>query len=329
MRVSIISYFIAMLYFMSPNSVSAAGLTIEQLRDLDSRVAVISYRLRKANVALCRSIQSEVGVLLHAIDQYPKALQPQVQSAFRFAAPVSVEFVVPDSAADHGGLRADDGVLAINNRTVGPRSIVPVPPPTTDTRDRAIELLNTAAPTSRMSLLVLRDGLRRVIHVLPHPACAAVTEVVLDRGNAVADDGTIQIGAELAVRLSDSEMVVILAHELAHVVLEHGRRLKAAAVQRGLAGEFGRSRRLVRLTEDEADRLSAYLLANAGYRLADAARFWRTRGSKLDGGVFRSRTHSGAITRARIFERISSTIAADETTPIVPDIIQSRDRPLL
>lgn len=299
----------------------------ETLRGLDARVAAAADRLTVANVALCRRVQPGFGLVVHAIDQYPAAIRADARAAFGFAAPVAVALVVPGGPADSAGIRADDGLVAIAGVAVD----VPASTErdgTADTRDRIVARL-AALPPGPVMLTILRGGTRRDVRVIPRPACASQVEVATARGvNAGADGDTIQIGATLVERIDDRGLALVLAHELAHNILDHRRRLAAAGVRQGIAGEFGRNRRLTRTSEDEADRLSAYLLANAGYDVAAAADFWRTQGAGLDGGWFRSRTHAGAASRARILEGELAAIAAAPVCPVRPAWIDARDRPL-
>jgi predicted Zn-dependent protease len=90
---------------------------------------------------------------------------------------------------------------------------------------------------------------------------------------------------------NDDELATVIAHELAHNILRHRARLNAANIQRGLAQNFGRNARLTRATEEEADRLSVWLMADAGYDPAAAARFWTNFGKRHGGGIFAAPTH--------------------------------------
>ncbi len=65
--------------------------------------------------------------------------------------------------------------------------------------------------------------------------------------------------------MSDEEIAVVVAHELAHNILHHRARLDAAGVSRGLVAEFGRN---ARLTREQAMHLATYALkqnADGGY----------------------------------------------------------------
>jgi predicted Zn-dependent protease len=87
-----------------------------------------------------------------------------------------------------------------------------------------------------------------------------------------------------------------LAHELAHNWLGHRARLDLT----------GRSWGQVKATEREADRLSVWILANAGFDPQAAIRFFERWGPKHDLGIFSSPDHDRWKTRVK---RITAEIA--------------------
>ncbi|MBB5729257.1 hypothetical protein FHS99_001735 [Sphingomonas prati] len=295
-----------------------------RLRGLDRRVAIVADRLLIANATLCRRTEPAFGMVLHAIDQYPLKARPGARAAFGFGAPVAVEAVVPGAAADLVGVRADDGVVAIAGLPVagGAKAV------STGARDAVLDRLAGMPVGAEVAVTLLRDGTAREVRIVPVAACAVRVELSMERGaEAVADDATILVGSDLVERIDEDGLAVVLAHELAHVVLNHRARLAAAGVRRGLGGEFGRSRRLMRATEDEADRLSIYLLVNAGHDAALAPAFWRAAGAGLE-GVIRSRTHGAAAARARLLSDEAALLGAMPERPIRPALLDRRDAAL-
>ena len=126
----------------------------------------------------------------------------------------------------------------------------------------------------------------------------------------------------------DQELASIVAHELAHIVLDHPARLTAAHVDRGLFKGFGRSARLFKQTENEADRLSVTLMANAGYDPQAAVRYWLTYGPKLDDQGGLGSTHLSWRKRAELIGEEARRVAEETQRPIVPAWIASRNQPL-
>jgi hypothetical protein len=137
----------------------------------------------------------------------------------------------------------------------------------------------------------------------PRPGCQATAELLTDNGQtAQSDDNSIQISATFLLEFRSSSLPPVMAHELAHIILHHTQKLTAEHVNRGLLSAFGRNAKLIRATEDEADRLSVHLLANAGYDPQLAVLFWQTEGKRIDGGIFRSPTHGSPADRARMMQ---------------------------
>lgn len=303
--------------------IDAAGY--QALRAIDLRLATIAHRLVTANAPLCDPLQPAPGVVLHAIDQYDATARPIVTQVFGFARPVSVEAVVPGTAADRAGLIADDGVVSINAQPM------PAPQqgkPSSVTRDAATAIL-AAAPPGPTAWVVERGGTRRKLTIDAPQGCRAAFEVLLGPAMTASSDGhTVQIGVRFFERYSDDEVAVVVAHELAHSVLRHRARLEAAGVKWGLLSEFGRNGRLFRRTETEADLLGAGLMRNAGYDPAIAVRFWRDHGGDVDGGLFRSRTHPASKARAEAIAATIATMPADRTVFYTPPLIATRDQPL-
>jgi predicted Zn-dependent protease len=74
----------------------------------------------------------------------------------------------------------------------------------------------------------------------------------------------------------------VAAHELSHNLLAHRDRINAA--------KSGKTR-LIKSTEEEADRLSVWLMANAGYDPQAAITFWERYGAETGLGIFTAPTH--------------------------------------
>lgn len=298
------------------------------LRQVDARLAAIGWRLATANAALCRDLQPGTGAILHAADQYDPAMRPAATQVFGFqaTAPVAVELVVPGSPAERAEVRADDGVLAVDGQAMPPATTGPA---TIATRDAAVDLVAARPPAAPLNLTLLRAGTRRSATIAPVPECRVGFELILGPKLVADSDGRqIQVGAAYLARYGDDQIAVIVAHELAHVVLRHRARLEAAGVHWGLFGQVGRSARLFRQTEDAADQLSVSLLRNAGYDPALAVRFWQHDVGTLDGGILHGATHSSSGARARAIAAEIARIPATAPTPYLPPVLATRDQPL-
>lgn len=280
------------------------------LATADRRLAVVAERLQGANVALCRQLMPLTGLILHSADQYG---QP---SLARFAqGSVALAQVLPGSPGEMAGLAENDALVAIGGHAV--RALVQQPGH--PLRDSVFDLLAAQDPARPVALAVRRSGQDLAVNLSAPPGCRVLVEVLTDGSNRARSDGRVlQVTQDMVARLSDHELAVVVAHELAHAVLEHRRRLEVAGVKTGLLGEFGRNRRLRRVVEEEADLLSVHLLANAGFDPAIAARFWRSEaGSRTDGGLLRSGAYRSPEQRAALME---AEVAMHLTGSVMPSL---------
>lgn len=299
--------------------------TLEALRAADLRLGAIGYRLATANAPLCTDLAPVTGMIVHAIDQYGVDEQAVARHAFGFATGVAVEAVVPGSAAARAGVRANDSIVSVDGR--------PVPVANGGghlaTRDAFVALLNSQ-PADRPLRMVLRSaGVDRAVTIAASPGCRTLFELKVEPSlDAVADGRLVQISSQFLERFADPQLAVVVAHELSHNILRHHVRLEAAKVSRGLFRELGRNGRIFRSTEDDADRLGAHLLRNAGWDPSLAVAFWKGPGARIDGGIFHSRTHSSAGKRAELIAAEIAALPPGAPIPYRPPVLTTRDRPL-
>jgi hypothetical protein len=294
---------------------------LEALRQADMRLATVAYRLDRANDRLCLKHGPLTGLVLHGSMDYDDSVRAEVVRHFDFESPIGIEGVVADSPAAAAGVQADDSLVAINGT-----------PLATDTkRADAVAAIDAAAKGAPITLALLRAGRPVSIAVDPVQGCIAHAEVAIDDDRNAATDGTtIEVDSGLMNLVAGDEgaLAAIVAHELSHIVLDHPRRLTAAHVSRGLFKGFGRSARLFKQTENEADRLSVTLMANAGFDPEAAVRYWLTYGPKLNDHGGLGSTHLSWRERAALIARAVAAIPADAPRPIIPAWIESRTQPL-
>lgn len=300
----------------------------ETLRAADLRLATIAYRLTTANAALCDQLQPQIGMPIHALTQYGPAARKTAAATFRFEAAIGVEAVVAGAPADRAGVRANDSIVAIDGQSQ-PGLPSGDAPEVAATRDAAEAAMAQAPVVGPLRLTISRGGQRVPIVITPVAGCRSRFEILLGSGlGASADGSVVQIGERYFEGYTDAEIAVVVSHELAHNILRHRAKLDAAKINRGLLAELGRNGRLIRETEDQADLLGIYLLANAGYDPMSAPRFWREKGGAIDGGLFRSRTHASSKARANALEAAAREIAATPARPIIPPVVATRNVPL-
>ena len=310
---------LAVIAFPQHSTAQAPG-PMEMLSRQDLRLATVAERMLAANDSLCRQHMPLTGLILHSRDQYGASTAGTAFTNGR----VAVEAVVPGSAGAQAGVVAGDGIAAIGSVHAD-----------TMVRDGEAPLRDTAFATlaesrSPVALTLTRGGAEQPLTIAAPSGCRALVEIRSSNGlNARSDGRVIQVNYGLAAQANDDELAVIFAHELGHLVLEHRRRLSEAGVKKGFFGEFGRNRRLNRQVEEEADRMSVHLLANAGYDPAIAPAFWRSKlGKRAGGGLFRSGTYPSPGARAQLVEEeIAAYLGPPPPADHAAHLLAGRDVP--
>lgn len=288
----------------------------------EARVAAIGFRLTTANAAWCAVRQPQFGWIWGDPRLYDGDRRAEALAAYgaNDASHAFVAAVAPASPAASAGLRVGDPVVAID--------AAPVPDGQGDhpfARITAIE--GQIAALSAETPLDVHVGGGRVVRVTPVPGCASDFRVeAKDKPGAVADGRLVLVNQGLAdFAADDTELAAAIAHELAHNILRHRARLDAAGVDRGLGKQFGRNARLFRQTEVEADRLSVWLLAGAGYDPGAAARFWSKFGQRKGRPLFQAGTHPSWRERVEALEAEAEAIAAARAAgqPLRPPLVDA------
>lgn len=300
---------------------------LELLRRDDIRLASVGQRLAVRNVALCREKRAWVGLVVHTVDQYQPSIRADAIALFAFPTPVAVEAILPDGAAANGSIVANDGVVAVGDHASLLNPPLPANPASTKRRDAAERAIADLAPEVPARFAIRHAGVDRTVSLTPRAGCQARFEVH-ELDEAAADGSIVQIGASYMDGFDPEWLPVIVAHELAHIILKHRARMDAAGVKYGIFSELGRSGRLHAQAESEADRLSVYLLFNAGYDPRLAGAFWRGPGKKLDGGLFRNRAYRSWRERATALDAEAANIPTKVTAPFVPPMIALADQPM-
>ena len=300
----------------APAPDAAAGLA--DLRAADARVLTIGYRLATRNAPFCRVTENASGMTLHHIGQYGDGAA--ARATFGFAREYAVLALVADGPAAKAGVQIDDALVAVNGSSLQPTAaqLAAIDQPAAYRPIAwADATLRAALDTAPVRLSVLRDGAAVDVTLTGVRSCRSRFELrpTSDYG-ASADGDIVSItSAMLGFMADDDELAAILAHEMAHNLLEHRRRLNDAGIQRGLMQQLGRNARLTLATEIEADRLSIWLMANAGFDPAGAVRFWTRYGKQRGKGIFSAPTHYRWKKRVALFEEEMAKLAAAHRQP--------------
>jgi len=265
-----------------PAAARAGGpVDLEALRDADRAVLTVGYRLATSAVRLCPKPVPALGLELHDLGQYGIQYRAAAAGRFGLGRWPGVLALAQGGQAANAGVREDDAVVAVDGSEVpAEQGFARV--------QVALRQIDEAARRGAVELDLRRRGQDVQVWIQPTPACPTHFQTRPSSDMQARADGSI---VEITTGLvgfthGADELAAVLAHELAHNILHHRESLAAAGASRGLLRIFGRSARLIRDTEDEADRLSVYLVDRAGYRPSAILLFWQrfrhTPGALLD-----------------------------------------------
>jgi hypothetical protein len=292
----------------SPASADPEGLRAQQR--FDQLLTGIGYRLAMGGGDLCARQVPLAGFTLHDLSQYARAEQDDARTAFGFTDTPLILAVAPASPAAAAGLRADDAVLTIDG--------APLPaakPGARKSYDRMAALLaqlERAAADQTIDLGIRRGSQILTLRIPAPSGCASHFQTVVSTSIGSRADGTyVEISTGMMTFAgSEEQIAAVIAHEMAHNILRHRERLDAMGIRRGMLGQFGRSARLVRQTEIEADRLSVYLMDRAGYDPRAIVTFWERHRKANPLGFLDAPTHPDPGDRIEIVNGEIARIAA-------------------
>ena len=250
------------------------------------------------------------GWLLHDIASYAARDQPEVQAVYGLDSGFGVRLIVPGSAADRAGIKEGDVILSAG--TVISSNFEPALLSAGPTAQR-VSLFNraVAAMAPPLSVTLTRNGVRHSVSLSPDHGCGGFFVVANERGvNAWSDGEGVAVTAQLVDLASDDSMLAfILAHEMAHNLLHHGRLISPTG--RLLAG-IGIGAGKVRANEQAADALAVTLIGDAGYDPHGAVTVLQKLEAK--GAVGNSLTHHSISQRIALIEQAISAWQAKQST---------------
>ncbi len=274
------------------SAVAAAPVSdrFDLLRMEDVRVASVAYRLAVANALRCATNATpQAGIVLHGLDQYRSSDREAAARRFNFGQHVAVMGVVSGSPADKAGVTAGDQVLAINEHRLD------APVPGGGFGQASIDLVRAklveAMRHGAVSLTVSSASGTREVRFTADFGCPSDVELYNGTDiNAWADGSRVMIGEGLLRRCAtDDDLALVIAHEMAHNLLHHRRRLAAeGGSANGLLPLSATASRAVLATEEEADRVAVVLANTAHFDLSGMAQFI---GELTNSGVPAGATH--------------------------------------
>jgi hypothetical protein len=241
------------LLLAAPHRAAAQAVDLARLNLQDGRLAAVAFRLARANADACPHTEISAGWSLHDLAQYDPREREGVQRRFSLdPRHPAILAVAPDGPAAASDLRAGDILLAVNDQTLdGPLGDAASYGPL----QRQAAALNAALAVGPVRLTIRRDGRTQAMDLAGVPACVADAQIVLTGDMMARSEGRVlQVSLPLAeYAADDGELAFIVAHELAHGILDRHK------------GE---------VAERDADALALRLMTRAGYAPRSAGAFW-------------------------------------------------------
>jgi C-terminal processing protease CtpA/Prc len=266
----------------------------------DQRVADTGWRIASRNTDACPKIWAAIGISLQHISQYAPAYRAAAMAAFGLDDSYpSILAVAKGAPASASGLEPNDRLRAINGVDLAGNSRRQTSAASYDAVSAAMAALEALPEKSAAVLSIERGGQRLEVSVTPQNICRSRVE--LAPGNAInanANGLVAQISGRLVNWVeSDDELALVIAHEMAHNLLDHPKRLNEKSALSGLATSLGLSGKAQRQMELDADRMGILMAASAGYNYKIAPDFWARLNSNAPLATFLATTHP--TTRAR------------------------------
>jgi len=305
----------------------------------NARVTAVAFPLLAANAEFCgRNLRPMDGMSGWTLDGFPRSEQPMVHQLFGLTNAVTLSNVVPGSPAAQAGLRAGDILVSINGTRVGQGQ--------RGLRDASNLLQQTGMRPRQIHFS--RGGQIRNTVVTPVQGCAYPVGIDQNdfRINAYADGQRIVITrGMLRFVENDTELALVVAHELAHNAMGHVPKkmtnalagalgglavdllLGSAGVHTGnqasqLGGQMGAMSHSVAF-EQEADYVGMYFMARAGFETGNVATFWRRMAVEQgDAAVEIRRTHPTSPERFVAINATHQEIQAKKRAgqPLAPNL---------
>lgn len=240
---------------------------IHALADADLRVATVGDRLARSGTAFCPGQMTSLGgIVIQDARQYAAGLRADAKLLLKLGdGPTVVASVgVPGRAIIGRSVTAVDGQAVATGKDDAYADV-----------GRAETLIEAGFARGNIAL-TLGDG--HVVTLAASPGCRSRFQIVRGGLTRTQSDGRyVQLSdAMLAFTANDDEVATVLAHELAHSVLDHQAR-----------------KTLSKQAEYEADWLGVWLLARAGYDVDAVVPFWTRLGKRTDYGIFSDGSHPG------------------------------------
>jgi len=293
-----------------------------RLRQQDLRLASVVFRIATANADLCPTTTGLAGMTLHHAAQYGPRTRQEAMRIFGLDDRLSVLVVVPGGPADQAGLKAGDRLVSING-SLFPRQSDPGQAASYELVEQGEAQLAAQLRPGPARLVVERDGQTLPLRLVPVRGCELAAQIEPSQDlYASADARRITLSSAMVrYAVTEEELAVVVAHEMAHILLRHQDRLAEAGPGGRVLGNLGATRDSLRTMEREADYLGLYLMVRAGYPADAPLAFWRQFGADYPEVRYALWTHPGSYERSMALEMAAAEIAGKRRRgdPLMPN----------
>jgi Zn-dependent protease with chaperone function len=320
---------------------------IAQLRDYFAelnKLNTVAYRITTANHEFCdKWVIPKIGLFAATPASLPSKYRKFSREAFGLRwVRATVISIVPDGPAAKAGMKDKDELISFNGEKV-PVTAVP----------RWINAFLEDNGERPITVVVKRDEEDMTLTVTPVTGCAIPINLETNPDpNAFTDFSKIVIHTGV-VRLtrSESDLAVIVGHELAHNTMGHYRKKRmngllgavgGSAIDGGFllggistGGAFSGYLETAGMNafsvafELEADYVGSYYAARAGYDISGAEEVWQRLSLENPSSIRKASTHPTTPVRYLQMRKVIAEIAEKkaQNLPLMPKIKLRPDEP--
>jgi hypothetical protein len=239
------------------------------------RLEAIGYRLATANAGRCSREEMLTGLVLHDIGMYAAADRPTARDIFGFAGGFGILSIVPGSPAALAGLAVGDEIVAINGEDLSNFAAKNIRSRASYERvEKFVAAMDRALSVAAARLTVRRGRTLRDVALTGEPGCGGRPAFLRrSRAEAWSDGRYVAVTQRMIAFVEDDqELAFVVAHEMAHNMLEHSDRISRGSA---LLAQFGIGAGKMKKNEIAADAMAIELMARAGFDVTASERLLR------------------------------------------------------
>lgn len=314
-------------------------LTLQERYKEMRRLASVSHPILIKNAEICGDKVSDIyGFGVWNKPSLQKEYREIAENLYGLDDFVNVYITTPGSPAERAGINSGDKILSVNGKEIAPGK-------------SAIKNFWTVLDKQEgeeTTFTVSRNGQIRDYTVSPVTACDYPVYVGWNMGivNAFADGKNIIVSqGMMRFAKADSELALVVSHELGHNVMSHINKKRVNAIGAGIVGlvidaaiggngsitrgmmDMGAGAHSVAF-EQEADYVGIYAMARAGYSTGNAAQFWRRMAAENDAKTINTGgTHPTSPERFIAIQKAHEEVSKKRASgaPLVPNLKEDGD----